>query len=246
MKLAWRAPVAPAQLLISVTHLEEAKVALNYGADIIDLKEPRQGALGALPVDIIQSVVAYVKNESAYKNKMTSATIGDLPMHPQLILEGVKKLAETDIDIIKIGFFECDDYQPCLDALKGIALAGVSLIAVLFAEYAYPKNLIQAIKEAGFYGVMLDTATKNGLTLLDYYDENARHAFANEVHHHHLALGLAGSLKAKHIGVIQDMKPTYIGFRGGVCCDDVRSSTLDFDKIINIRKAMQLTLSTRL
>ena len=50
------------QLLISVTTIEEAKIALESGADIIDLKEPGLGALGALPIETIQAIVTYVKN----------------------------------------------------------------------------------------------------------------------------------------------------------------------------------------
>ena len=38
------------QLLISVCTLDEAKIALAQGADIIDLKNPHAGALGALPL----------------------------------------------------------------------------------------------------------------------------------------------------------------------------------------------------
>jgi len=41
------------QLLISVTNVEEAQIALNSGADFIDLKDPNGGALGALPLDIV-------------------------------------------------------------------------------------------------------------------------------------------------------------------------------------------------
>jgi len=47
-----------------------------------------------------------------------------------------------------------------LDALKQITQHGVKLIAVLFAEMQYPTLLIDDIKAAGFYGVMLDTAQK--------------------------------------------------------------------------------------
>ena len=48
------------QLLISVTSIEEAQMALENGADIIDLKDPSKGALGALPLLQIQTVVDYV------------------------------------------------------------------------------------------------------------------------------------------------------------------------------------------
>jgi len=38
------------ELLISVTNVDEAFMAMELGADIIDLKDPSMGALGALPI----------------------------------------------------------------------------------------------------------------------------------------------------------------------------------------------------
>lgn len=224
------------QLLISVTTIEEAQIALENGADIIDLKEPSLGALGALPIETIQAIVTYVKNTKNAEAKLTSATIGDLPMQPELLLAHVTQLATTGVDIIKIGFFQTDDYQLSLDALKSVAHAGTKLIAVFFAETTYPQDLITAIKHAGFMGVMLDTAKKNGLTLLDYYSREQRVAFAKKILGHELQLGLAGSLKLQHVALIKDLSPSYIGFRGGVCNDNQRNLALDAAKIKAVRK----------
>ncbi|MES1986701.1 MAG: (5-formylfuran-3-yl)methyl phosphate synthase [Pseudomonadota bacterium] len=224
------------QLLISVTTIEEAQIALESGADIIDLKEPSLGALGALPIETIQAIVAYVKNTKNAEAKLTSATIGDLPMQPELLLAHVTKLAKTGVDIIKIGFFQTDDYQPCLDALKPVTQAGIRLIAVFFAETIYSKDLVAAIKNAGFIGIMLDTAKKNGLTLLDYYSQEQRTAFAKTVFENNLELGLAGSLKLQHVPIIKEINPSYIGFRGGVCDDNQRQLALDAAKIKEVRK----------
>ncbi len=224
------------QLLISVTTIEEAQIALESGADIIDLKEPSLGALGALSIETIQAIVAYVNNTKNADAKLTSATIGDLPMQPELLLAHVTQLATTGVDIIKIGFFQTDEYQPCLDALKPLAQTGTRLIAVFFAETSYPQGLIAAIKHAGFMGIMLDTEKKNGLTLLDYYSQEQREGFAKTVLGYDLQLGLAGSLKLQHVTLIKEMNPSYIGFRGGVCDDNQRNLALDATKIKAVRK----------
>jgi len=229
-------PTIKTQLLISVTSIEEANFALENGADIIDLKDPSAGALGALPIDQIKLIVSFVHNKKGVSEKITSATIGDLPMQPQLLLEHVLNLTATGVDIIKIGFFETDHYQLCLDALATLTQGGTKLMAVLFAENSYPEHLIESIKAAGFMGVMLDTAKKNGLTLLDYYSLQQRMAFAQKVLSCHLQFGLAGSLKLEHVAMIKALNPTYIGFRGGVCNNHQRESSLDVSKIQAIRK----------
>lgn len=221
------------QLLISVTNIEEAQIALDNGADIIDLKDPSAGALGALPLVQIKTIVAYVNSQ-----KPVSATIGDLPMQPDPILQQVALLANAKVDIIKIGFFDTDDYQACLDVLQNITQTGTKLIAVLFAENTYSASLIGAIKQAGFIGVMLDTVNKNGLTLMDYYSEEQRKKFAQGVFEYGLSFGLAGSLKLQHIALAKEINPTYMGFRGGVCAEDQRELSLDVEKIRAIRKSL--------
>ena len=202
------------QLLISVTTIEEAKIALESGADIIDLKEPSLGALGALPIETVQAIVTYVKNMKNAGAKLTSATIGDLPMQPELLLTHVARLATTRVDIIKIGFFHTDDYQLCLDALKSLTQTGLKLMAVFFAEITYPQSLI------------------------DYYSQEQRMVFAKAVLVHDLQLGLAGSLKRQHVALIKELNPSYIGFRGGVCENNHRELALDTEKIKAVRKVV--------
>lgn len=214
------------QILISVTSIAEAQLALGNGADIIDLKDPSAGALGALPLPLIQEIVSHVNGR-----KLVSATIGDLIMQPDLILQSVALLAATKVDYIKIGFFETVDFQPCLDVLQTVTQNGVKLIAVLFAEYKYPEVLLDLIKKAGFIGVMLDTASKNGRTFLDHYSVKEREEFARKVLALGLTFGLAGSLKQEHIAVVKALNPTYIGFRGGVCNNNQRQLALDAEKI---------------
>ena len=60
-------------MLASVASLEEARIVLKQRVDIIDLKDPKLGALGALDQRIISSVVQLVNNLIP-----TSATIGDI------------------------------------------------------------------------------------------------------------------------------------------------------------------------
>lgn len=231
------------QLLISVTCIEEAQIALEHGADLIDLKDPAQGALGALPQHTIAEVVSFVKENSQPASKLTSATIGDLPMKPQLIAEQVEILAETGVDIIKIGFFDDDetrshDYESCLSALAPLAKSGLKLIAVLFAELKYPDNLIFSIKDAGFYGVMLDTAIKNSATFLDYFTAQEINLLSEKMAVNNLIFGLAGSLTIQHIAKVKQFNPSYIGFRGGACIDNQRKFMLDSVKIVTIRKLL--------
>jgi uncharacterized protein (UPF0264 family) len=62
--------------------------------------------------------------------------------------------------------------------------------------------------------------------------------FAQKVLSCDLQFGLAGSLKLEHLPMIKVLNPTYIGFRGGVCNNHQRESSLDVSKIQAIRKTI--------
>lgn len=230
------------KFLISVTSIEEAMVAIECGADIIDLKDPVQGALGALSLDKVETIVAFVGALNERDKKTISATIGDLPMIPTLIAKRVSALSKTKVDIIKIGFFQDDaglpDYQTCLEVLKPFTGSGVLLIAVLFFEQSYPEWLIDAIINAGFHGVMFDTANKNGKTFIDYYLIEELKKTSEIIQAENLLFGLAGSLHLQHLPMIKKIEPDYAGFRGGVCVNHQRVSKLDRIKIQEIRKLL--------
>ena len=45
-------------MLASVSSLDEARLAIEAGADVVDLKDPAHGALGALEASIAREIVA--------------------------------------------------------------------------------------------------------------------------------------------------------------------------------------------
>jgi len=55
---------------------------------------------------------------------------------------------------------------------------------------------------------------------------------------HNLIFGLAGSLAIQHVAKIKEFNPSYMGFRGGVCVDNLRVFELDSVKIRAIRKLL--------
>jgi (5-formylfuran-3-yl)methyl phosphate synthase len=90
------------KLLISVRNVAEALAAAQGGADFIDLKEPRLGALGGLPLDVISSIVKALRQ--AGHAQTISATIGDVPMQALAeIQKRVQDVAACGVDIVKVG-----------------------------------------------------------------------------------------------------------------------------------------------
>ena len=125
--------------LASVISAAEAEIVLAAGADIIDLKDPHSGALGALPSPVIGEAV-----RTAAGRRTVSATAGDLPMQPRLIADAVARIAELGVDIVKVGMFPGGEPLACIAALAEqlrpsrivVARSGIrtGLLLAAFAE----------------------------------------------------------------------------------------------------------------
>jgi len=76
--------------LASVQSLKEAHILLPVLPDILDMKQPEKGALGALDIETISQIVDFIAGRC-----QTSATIGDLPMNADLISTAMMAVAAS-------------------------------------------------------------------------------------------------------------------------------------------------------
>ncbi len=220
-------------MLASVRSLDEALIALDGGADLIDLKEPSRGALGALDHAAVRICVQTLSGR-----KPVSATIGDLPaMEPEAVVSAVERMARTGVDFIKIGFFAHPRAFDCASALSELA-RNMRLVAVLFADERYDPELVESLARNGFAGVMLDTAHKTGRSLREWRSAGELEAFVARGRKAGMLTGLAGSLRRDDIPELLAMKPDYLGFRGALCSNGARAQNLDARLFAEIRDAM--------
>lgn len=215
-------------MLASVNSLNEVQLILDTTVGIIDLKNPEQGALGALSTKLVKQIVQNVNQK-----KPISATIGDLPMQAEIIYEAVSSMTETGVDYIKIGFFPNGDWQACLSKLLNISQQ-TQLIAVLFADTQPEFKHIAAFKEAGFSGIMLDTMDKTKGSLSQLMSQSNIKRFVTAAKQDHLLCGLAGSLKEDDIPQLLTLKADYLGFRGALCEKHIRTSSISKQSIHSV------------
>ncbi|MGZ8249914.1 (5-formylfuran-3-yl)methyl phosphate synthase [Methylomagnum sp.] len=199
-------------LLASVANLAEARLVAEAGADIIDLKNPAAGALGALSVGEVARIVDALGGQ-----RPVSATIGDLPMEPGVVGPAVEATAATGVDYVKIGFFPGGDWSGVIDGLRPVTARGVRLVAVLFGDCGPELRWVAELAEAGFTGAMLDTADKACGSLRAVCGPGFLRDFVAETRRRGLLCGLAGSLRAGDVGPLLELGPDYLGFRGALC-----------------------------
>ncbi|MEJ2625356.1 MAG: (5-formylfuran-3-yl)methyl phosphate synthase [Pseudolabrys sp.] len=217
------------QLLASVVDAGEAELVLAHGADIVDMKDPARGALGALDIGTVRHIVAAVGGK-----RPTSAVTGDLPMEPETLANAAVAMAETGVDYVKVGLFPSDKRAACIRALGPLA-GRTKLIGVLFADAEPDIALLPLMAECGFAGAMLDTAHKGEGRLLDYAAPDQLGAFVSACRSRDLVCGLAGSLEAPDVPRLLLLEPDYLGFRGALCAAHDRTAGLDGQAVELIR-----------
>jgi (5-formylfuran-3-yl)methyl phosphate synthase len=221
------------QLLISVKNVEEALLALEAGVDIIDLKDPNIGALGALDEAICRQVVQAISGR-----KLISATVGEQHASLKALIVDIEARVAIGVDIIKIGVSELFYAPHFFTEVVKLANMGVKIVAVFFADEEIDFGLLASLQKNGFYGAMLDTKMKQ-FCLLELQPQANISKFVDLCKDYDLKSGLAGSLKPQHIENLTNINSTYIGFRGGVCENNMRNTNVSSAKIIKIKNMLR-------
>jgi (5-formylfuran-3-yl)methyl phosphate synthase len=213
------------KLLISVRSVEEALLAARGGADFIDLKEPRDGALGALPLATIRDCVAALCGSGL----PVSATIGDQPTN---IADAVQRVADCGVDIVKVGI---ERNEVARETLAMLANCGRSVVPVFLADRGLDAALVTHAAGLGFAGLMVDTADKRVGSLFDCAPLAALAHFVDCARASSSMCGLAGALRLEHLPQLIALAPDFAGFRTAVCSGD-RSAALDPNRLRVLRQ----------
>lgn len=228
------------KLLVSPMNLKEAYEAISGGADIIDIKNPKEGSLGANFPWVIKDIQKIVPG-----NVEISAPIGDLAFKPGLATLAAYGLATLGIDYIKFGLYGIANERESLEISKNICrgVRGFNLKVVLagYADFKHigsisPLKLPKIAQKAGADIAMIDTAIKNGNGLLDHLSIRELEKFTIEAHGYGLEVALAGSLREKDIRRINEIGADIIGVRGAVCENGDRiKGRVSSDKVRTIK-----------
>jgi dihydroneopterin aldolase len=220
-------------MLASVRGPEEAEIAVRHGADVVDLKDVGTG-FGAVAPDLVRATVAAVA-----RRRPVSAVAGETADDD---LEGIvsrgSELAAAGPAYVKIGLPAAVLREDAIGTLATLARR-TNLIGVLFADDGADDLVtaaaIPALAQAGFAGVMLDTARKGGARLLDHRDVAALARFVDSARAHSLMAGLAGSLEAPDIPRLLPLLPDVLGFRRALCKGLDRTAGLDAARVAAVR-----------
>ncbi|MEJ8838858.1 (5-formylfuran-3-yl)methyl phosphate synthase [Ramlibacter sp. AN1133] len=226
------------RLLVSVRDAEEALAAAGAGADFIDLKEPADGALGALAPERIAQIVSVLRVR--HPGARISATVGDLPARQQPeILRRVERVASCGVDYVKVGLWPAPSAPAAVRALvDALAACPCSIVPVLVVDAGVDEALVEhALAHGCFPALMVDTAEKRRGSLLERLPLPVLAAFVEIVQARGAMAGLAGSLRADDAPALRALAPDFAGFRGAVTRGE-RTAVLDPRRVALLRRRL--------
>jgi uncharacterized protein (UPF0264 family) len=216
------------KLLISPTNEEEAAEAIAGGADIIDVKNPKEGALGASFPWIIKRIKAITPLTTEL-----SCTLGDASNHPGTTALAALGAATTGVDYIKTGLQGVKTKEDAVSVMRKISQAirdYDSRIRVVVVGYAdahradsvSPLAIPEIAAEAKLDVAMIDTAVKDGSSILDWLTSTQLSSFVETSHNYDLTAALAGALQKEHLHMVYALNADIVGMRGAACTDKDR------------------------
>jgi dihydroneopterin aldolase len=216
------------RMLASVADAAEADVVLQLGADVVDLKDARRGALGAVPLDVARAAIAAVAGRTE-----TSAALGDPPYDEEALLAGARALAAMGVDYVKLAV-DGSTLHRLGDSLKGLG-RDVGLVGMMFADEKPDFALLAKLSALGFKGAMVDTRDKTRGRLMAHLDVVRLNQFCAQCRALNLMSGLAGSLEAPDVPRLMLVGPDVLGFRGALCQAHDRRGAIDPQAVALIR-----------
>ncbi|NYT02100.1 MAG: (5-formylfuran-3-yl)methyl phosphate synthase [Methanosarcinales archaeon] len=231
------------RLLVSPMNIEEAGLALAGGADILDVKNPKEGSLGANFPWAIRAVA-----ELAGGRVPVSATIGDLQYKPGTASLAALGAAYAGADYIKAGLLGIKTGEEARDMLQNIVRSvkdfdsKKKVVAAAYSDHLRvgsisPMLLPQVARDCGADVVMVDTAVKDGRSTFEFMNQQDLEEFVKAGQDLGLEVALAGTIKFADLEMISQIDPDIIGVRGVVCGGD-RNTSIRRELVMQLKEAI--------
>jgi uncharacterized protein (UPF0264 family) len=200
------------RLLVSVRDVREAQAAVRGGAEIVDAKDPRRGALGPVTPRTLARIRAAVPCGIPVSAALGDAA-DDYPVPP-------------GVAYVKVGLRNVQDAEHAQvlanRAARRAAAAGAELVLVAYADAtragSLPPLAVPAIAAAvGARGVLLDTAFKDGGNLFDLLDVARVAQWIAAARAAGMFTALAGGLSEPSLRTALALGADIVGVRGAAC-----------------------------
>ncbi|NIA03225.1 MAG: (5-formylfuran-3-yl)methyl phosphate synthase [Nitrospirae bacterium] len=231
------------KLLVSPINIDEAQAAAKGGADIIDVKNPKEGSLGANFPWVIRAVKEAVKS----KNPI-SATIGDMNYKPGTASLAALGAAVAGAEYVKVGLFDIQTREQAFDMVEHVVRSvkdydpNKKVVISGYSDYKRINSIAlselpSVCADCGADVVMMDTGIKDGRSTFEFMSNEELSQFVTSAHDFGLMTAIAGTLKFEDIDQLNKIGPDIIGVRGCVCGGD-RNSAIKQELVEELKAKM--------
>ena len=223
------------RLLVSVRNAAEAAAALAGGADIVDAKEPRNGALGPVSSRVLLSITAAVAGAAP-----VSVALGDAGRDD--IAGGARAASGAGVAFVKIGFAGMRQKRAIAENATATLAAAqpAAVILVAYADYPRadapaPEELLVVAHRMRAAGILLDTYDKGNAGLTELMTPHELRVFVSRAKSHGQVVALAGKLTVADIDAVHDAGADIVGVRSAVC-DSGRTGVVTSERVRALRQ----------
>lgn len=240
------------RLLLTLARLSELPVALRVGPDLLDVKDPARGSLGAPDPRLLRAVAVRVAGRVPL-----SVPLGDGPHEPAALARRVREVLGSacgaraanrhPVVYLKIGLLGAggENVARWLAIVREVVRGTdcrVRLAAVSFADAApalapAPEELPEIALRGGADAVMLDTLGKGAGSVLDALGRERLRRWARAARERGLETAVAGGLDPETIPRLAGLGLDVVGVRGGACVSGRRAGRLDAERCRAIARA---------
>ena len=220
-------------LLVSVRCADEARAALLGGADIVDVKEPRYGSLGAASAEVWREVATVLADQA-----LLSVALGELSDFDPL--QAAQLPANTHYAKIGLaGCAELPDWPERWQQAWASLPTDVGRVAVCYVDQqqAAAPDWRQSLQEgvrAGCKCLLLDTFDKRAGNLFDHWSHRQLADVVAQAASDGLFVVAAGSIQAQHQPLLVATGVRFMAVRGAVC-RGARTGPLEADLVKQLR-----------
>ncbi|MGY8768895.1 MAG: (5-formylfuran-3-yl)methyl phosphate synthase [Pirellulales bacterium] len=209
------------ELMVSVRSVEEMRVALAGGADLIDVKEPNLGSLGAASSSVWESVAMELQGQST----LLSIALGELT---DLRDQSGTHLIPARVNFAKVALAGCQTMEDWQTQLQDIFLKlpkSTAPVAVHYADHQRASSpafeqVLQFATQQNCEALLIDTFDKQSGSLFEVVTVAQVQHWVQLIKSAGLKCVLAGSLAKACLNDALSLQPDVIAVRGAVCQGD--------------------------
>ncbi|MGA0040984.1 MAG: (5-formylfuran-3-yl)methyl phosphate synthase [Pirellulales bacterium] len=240
---------APPGLLVSVRSAAEAEDAVLGGADIVDVKEPSAGSLGAASAEVCCQIAQAVTGRVPWTMACGELADGAARIAEHLAATWEQLVAAADPPAfplaVKVGLAACAG-RPWVAELKELARAlptGVRQVAVIYADSAAcgaptAAEILRATADLRPLAVLVDTFDKQAAGLLGHCHVSQLQAWRDAAAAADAAFVLAGKLQFADFHRLSPVRADIIAVRSAVCSQN-RMGRVELERVRRGREALR-------